>query len=56
MLHHDVGRLPVVARADSRSVVGFLTRSDLIRAHRERHRLSSQPEQTIRPMELLGRG
>jgi H+/Cl- antiporter ClcA/CBS domain-containing protein len=56
MLHHDVGRLPVVSRADARKVVGFLTRSDLIRAHRERHRLESQPERTIRPMELLGKG
>ena len=55
MLHHDVGRLPVVARAAPRKVVGFLTRSDLIRAHRERHRLASAPERTIRPQELLGR-
>ena len=53
MLHHDVGRLPVVARAEPRKVVGFLTRSDLIRAHRERHRLASAPERTIRPQELL---
>jgi H+/Cl- antiporter ClcA/predicted transcriptional regulator len=55
MLHHDIGRLPVVNRAEPRKVVGFLTRSDLIRAHRERHRLSSSPERTIRPQELLGR-
>jgi H+/Cl- antiporter ClcA len=55
MLHHDVGRLPVVSRAEPRKVVGFLTRSDLIRAHRERHRLASAPERTLRPQELLGR-
>jgi H+/Cl- antiporter ClcA/predicted transcriptional regulator len=55
MLHHDIGRLPVVSRTEPRKVVGFLTRSDLIRAHRERHRLSSAPERTIRPQELLGR-
>jgi CIC family chloride channel protein len=53
MLHHDVGRLPVVSRAEPRKVVGFLTRSDLIRAHRERHRLASASERTIKPQELL---
>ncbi|HEX8170809.1 MAG TPA: chloride channel protein [Thermoanaerobaculia bacterium] len=36
MVHENVGRLPVVARADPRRVVGILTRSDLLRAHERR--------------------
>jgi chloride channel protein, CIC family len=35
MVRHDVGRLPVVSR-ESRRVVGIVTRSDLLRAHRRR--------------------
>ena len=36
MTHHDVGRLPVVTRATPHRVVGMLTRSDLLAAHRPR--------------------
>ncbi len=36
MVREGVGRLPVVARADPRRVVGFLTRSDLLAAHERR--------------------
>jgi CIC family chloride channel protein len=36
MVREDVGRLPVVARDDAQRVVGFLTRSDLLRAHGRR--------------------
>jgi H+/Cl- antiporter ClcA/CBS domain-containing protein len=36
MVRHDVGRLPVVSRDDPGKVVGFLTRSDLLRAHERR--------------------
>jgi CBS domain-containing protein len=35
MVRHDVGRLPVVSR-QTRRVVGIVTRSDLLRAHRRR--------------------
>jgi CIC family chloride channel protein len=35
MVRHDVGRLPVVSR-ETRRVVGIVTRSDLLRAHRRR--------------------
>jgi CBS domain-containing protein len=35
MVRHDVGRLPVVSR-ESRRVIGIVTRSDLLRAHRRR--------------------
>jgi chloride channel protein, CIC family len=36
MTRASVGRLPVVTRADPRTVVGVLTRSDLLSAHRDR--------------------
>jgi H+/Cl- antiporter ClcA/predicted transcriptional regulator len=36
MVRENVGRLPVVAREDPQRVVGFLTRSDLLRAHERR--------------------
>jgi len=36
MTHHDVGRLPVVSRATPHRLVGMLTRSDLLSAHRPR--------------------
>jgi CBS domain-containing protein len=35
MVRHDIGRLPVVDR-DTRRVVGIVTRSDLLKAHRRR--------------------
>jgi len=35
MVRHDIGRLPVVSR-ESRKVVGIVTRSDLLKAHRRR--------------------
>jgi chloride channel protein, CIC family len=36
MVREDVGRLPVVTRADPRKVVAMLSRSDLLGAHRRR--------------------
>jgi predicted transcriptional regulator len=36
MIAEGVGRLPVVAQDDTRKVVGWLTRSDLLSAHRQR--------------------
>jgi len=36
MVNHDIGRLPVVERGQLGKVVGFLTRSDLLSAHRKR--------------------
>jgi H+/Cl- antiporter ClcA len=38
MALEDIGRLPVVTRAAPRTVVGILTRSDLVNAHRRRLR------------------
>jgi len=36
MVRENVGRLPVVARDDTRRLAGFLTRSDLLEAHERR--------------------
>jgi CIC family chloride channel protein len=36
MIRENVGRLPVVARSHQRKVTGWLTRSDLLSAHRQR--------------------
>jgi hypothetical protein len=36
MVREDVGRLPVVARDAPEAVVGFITRGDLLAAHRTR--------------------
>src|SRR5204863_6613739 len=36
MVRENVGRLPVVARDNPRRIVGFITRSDLLRAHERR--------------------
>ena len=36
MVHHEIGRLPVVTRAAPHRVVGMLTRSDLLAAQRPR--------------------
>jgi H+/Cl- antiporter ClcA/CBS domain-containing protein len=36
MVRENVGRLPVVSRSHPRRVVGFITRSDLLRAHERR--------------------
>ena len=36
MVRENVGRLPVVARDNPRKVIGFITRSDLLRAHERR--------------------
>ncbi len=37
MMEHEVGRLPVVARANPRAVVGYLGRADLLAARRRAH-------------------
>src|SRR2546427_3219216 len=36
MVSEGIGRLPVVTRADPRTVIGIITRSDLLSAHRRR--------------------
>ena len=36
MVREDIGRLPVVSRENPRKIVGFITRSDLLKAHERR--------------------
>jgi CIC family chloride channel protein len=36
MAINEIGRLPVVDRADEKRLVGFITRSDIIKAHRKK--------------------
>ena len=36
MVRENVGRLPVVERANPRRLAGFITRSDLLSAHARR--------------------
>ena len=57
MIAEGVGRLPVVARGDTHKVIGWLTRSDLLSAHRQRLEDASQinREIKIRTVRLNGR-
>ena len=48
MLDLDVGRLPVVTRAEPRRPVGILTRSDLLGAHRRRLDEERRAHRTLR--------
>jgi H+/Cl- antiporter ClcA/CBS domain-containing protein len=47
MVNHNIGRLPVIDRKSSR-IVGLITRSDLLSAHRQRLRASSEAKRFIR--------
>jgi len=47
MVNHDIGRLPVVNR-QTRKVVGMITRSDVLSAHRRRIRDSEEAQATLR--------
>ena len=47
MVGEDVGRLPVVARERPSRVIGFITRGDLLAAHRGRLEASSKPERAF---------
>jgi H+/Cl- antiporter ClcA/CBS domain-containing protein len=55
MVNHEVGRLPVVARNNPSQVVGMITRSDLLSAHRKRIKESSEAHATLRLRDLLHR-
>jgi CBS domain-containing protein len=50
MVTYDVGRLPVVSRDDPRRVVGIVSRSDLLRAHRPRLAASFELRRHLNPM------
>ena len=43
MVRHDVGRLPVISRKTPGKLVGIITRSDLLKAHRRRIKESQDP-------------
>ncbi len=47
MVHEHVGRLPVVRRADPRTVVGIISRSDLLEAHERRLAAESRAERSL---------
>lgn len=47
MVNHDIGRLPVVRRASPVGVIGILTRSDVLRAHRLRLREEGHAHRSI---------
>jgi len=47
MVSEEVGRLPVVSRENPRKVVGWLTRSDLLTAHRQRIEDTSRAERAL---------
>ena len=54
MVNHDIGRLPVVSRDDRRQLVGMITRSDLLSAHRRR--LGEHVPEPAIPMPMAGIG
>jgi len=57
MVTFDVGRLPVVDRSDPQRVIGFITRGDLLSAHRRRLSEVTKSERSIdlRKFRLGGR-
>ena len=48
MVEHGIGRLPVVSRSAPRKVVGMLTRSDLLSAHKARLKAARETQRFIR--------
>jgi CBS domain-containing protein len=56
MVREEVGRLPVVSRKEPGKVVGMLTRSDLLSAHRRRLEESDLAEQHLDLRRKLSRG
>ena len=49
MVRHGVGRLPIVDSGTGRSVIGIITRSDILGAHRTRLLEHEHRERTVRP-------
>jgi H+/Cl- antiporter ClcA len=58
MVHADVGRLPVVTRKAGRTVVGIVTRSDLLAAHKRRlaHARLAEPTIVLKHLVLRSAG
>jgi H+/Cl- antiporter ClcA len=55
MVNHDIGRLPVIRRDDPSRVVGIVTRSDLLGAHRKRLREAGEAGPALKLSELRPR-
>jgi CBS domain-containing protein len=53
MLRHDVGRLPVVDRANEKRVVGYLGRASIMAARERYHRDEQLRERGLRKPELI---
>jgi H+/Cl- antiporter ClcA len=49
MLTFDIGHLPVVNRSDTKTITGFLTRSDILKARHRRMAEELQQEQVYHP-------
>src|SRR4029079_14037702 len=47
MVRHDIGRLPVMKRDEPWKVIGIITRSDVLSAHRHRLADMHEPKQTV---------
>jgi H+/Cl- antiporter ClcA len=55
MVNHDIGRLPVIDRQNPSRVIGMLTRSDVLAAHRVRIRDTNEVKRTLTLSELKPR-
>lgn len=47
MVNHNIGRIPVVSRKKPQQLIGMITRSDLLSAHRRRLADTIQEKPTI---------
>jgi H+/Cl- antiporter ClcA/CBS domain-containing protein len=56
MVRHDVGRLPVISRETPGKLVGIITRSDLLKAHRRRIREAHEPARPTVVVPFVGGG
>jgi predicted transcriptional regulator len=55
MVNHDIGRLPVMSRAEPSKLVGIVTRGDVLRAHRRRLDETQRTQRSIDLKTLGGR-
>ena len=56
MVEEGIGRLPVVARSAPRKIIGILTRSDLLAAHKPRLEQARRAQRVIRLAARRSRG
>jgi CBS domain-containing protein len=48
MINHEIGRLPVISRVSPHSIVGIVTRSDILSGYRQRLSEATSDQPTIR--------